>query len=275
MTSTTLHLSDAQGILSYQDAGAPDSAPGIPLVLLHGVGMQSEAWRPQIDALSKTHRVLALDLPGHGGSSALKPDATLTDYVDWLHAALDALGLAKVNLAGHSMGALISGGFAVLHPDRLARVALLNGVFRRNEDARIAVIERAKLIGSGTFDLETPLNRWFGQTAMDLAARERVSQWLSEVSIAGYATAYAAFAHGDAVFADRFHTIDCPLLALTGDGDLNSNPAMSHAMAAAAPQGRAVIIENHRHMVNLTAPDRVNDALRNWLGTPLHQKDVL
>ena len=52
---------------------------------------------------------------------------------------------------------------------------------------------------------------------------------------------------------------------LTGDGDANSSAAMAERMAAAAPLGEALIISGHRHMVNLTAPEAVNDALRKWL----------
>jgi (E)-2-((N-methylformamido)methylene)succinate hydrolase len=61
--------------------------------------------------------------------------------------------------------------------------------------------------------------------------------------------------------------VRCPLLVLTGDGDANSTPAMSRAMAAMAPQGRAVVIAGHRHMVNLTAPDAVTTEMKHWLAT--------
>ena len=58
-----------------------------------------------------------------------------------------------------------------------------------------------------------------------------------------------------------------PALFLTAGDDPNSTPAMARAMAAAAPNGRAVVIEGHRHMVNLTAPQLVNAALADWLRT--------
>ena len=61
--------------------------------------------------------------------------------------------------------------------------------------------------------------------------------------------------------------IPCPLWAITGDGDPNSTPAMSQAIAGAAPRGRALVIAGHRHMVNLTAPDAVNNALIDWLAS--------
>ncbi|MDP5220332.1 alpha/beta hydrolase [Ruegeria sp. 2205SS24-7] len=273
MTLTTLQLSEPFGPVACREAGLSHAGNAPPLVLIHGVGMQSAAWGPQIEALADAHHIIALDMPGHGGSDQIAAGSELPIFLDWLLAVLDGLQLTQVNLAGHSMGALIAGGFAVRHPDRVARVALLNGVYCRDAAASKSVIARAELIGTGAFDLETPLQRWFGDTATDRAARDHVASWLSEVDIDGYATAYGAFARGDRLYADGFGQIACPLLALTGDGDPNSTPAMSRAMAQAAPRGQAVVIENHRHMVNLTAPDAVNAALEAWLATPLEEGD--
>lgn len=262
MTLTTLQLSEPYGKLAFREAGS-----GWPVVLIHGVGMQSAAWMPQIETLSKTHRVIAFDMPGHGGSAPLRCDAQLPDFVGWLQAALGALGLERVSLAGHSMGALIALGFAATHQVKLDRVALLNAVYCRSPEARTAVEKRAIQIRDGVFDLETPLARWFGDTPVELNARAQVSGWLSEVNPHGYGTAYDAFARGDTTYADQIGSITCPLLALTGGGDQNSTPAMTRAIAKAAPLGRALVIEGHRHMVNLTAQDEVNMALQSWLET--------
>ena len=262
MTSKILPPSEDLGTVAYREQGGGD-----PLVLIHGVGMQSAAWWPQMDDLARTHRVIALDMPGHGGSDPLPPGSTLADFVAWLHRVLTSMGLPRISLAGHSMGALIAGGFAVSHPDMVARVALLNGVFRRDPDMRAAVEARARVIDNGHFDTVTPLRRWFGDGQADADAIAQVEGWLRAVDPAGYATAYSAFASGDATYADGFSRIPCPLLALTGQDDPNSTPAMSRAMAEAAPKGRAAVIEGHRHMVNLTAADVVNRELRDWLAT--------
>lgn len=260
MTSTIRPLSEPYGSLSYREVGQ-----GAPLVLVHGVGMQSAAWGPQIDALSRSHRVIALDMPGHGGSSPLPEGAKLPDFVAWLAAVFRDLDLEDVSLAGHSMGALIALGFAIDHPERLARVALLNGVYRRSIAARSAVEARADEIKAGIVDFDTPLSRWFGDSPSEQAARADVAAWLGQVDLEGYATAYGAFARGDQVYADRLAEITCPFLAITGDGDPNSTPEMTHAMADAVAHGRALVISGHRHMVNLTAPDVVTAAMQTWL----------
>ena len=88
----------------------------------------------------------------------------------------------------------------------------------------------------------------------------------------GYATAYAAFAGGDSTYADCWPNVGCPALFLTGTDDPNSTPAMARAMAEAAPAGYAVLIDGHRHMVNLTAPEEVNAILLEWLKKPEEKK---
>ncbi|MFT5598431.1 MAG: pimeloyl-ACP methyl ester carboxylesterase [Gammaproteobacteria bacterium] len=273
MTLITLQRSDFHfGTLSYLEVGQKKTGKNETLLLIHGVGMQSAAWGPQIDYFSQSMRVIAIDMPGHGGSSALPVGSELVDYIDWLFAAITVLETGPINLTGHSMGALIAGGFAICHPDLTRRVAVLNGVHNRSEKARAAVEARSAEIDLGKIDINTPLDRWFDESESDRAARELVRGWLTEIDLKGYATAYRAFARGDKTFAARWSEVTCPMLALTGDGDPNSTPEMSQAMAAAAINGRAEVMVGHRHMLNLTAPDAVNIILKTWLATPLSDK---
>lgn len=256
MTSRTLRLSDGSAV-RVLEAGA-----GEPLLLIHGVGLRAEAWGPQ---MTLPAHVIAVDMPGHGESAPLPAGARLPEYVAWAANVAEALGLGPVNVAGHSMGALIAGGLAIARPDLVRRVAMLNGVHRRSEAARAAVVARADEIAQGGGSIEAPLSRWFTPDQQEL--RDQVAGWLRVVSQTGYAMAYRAFAEGDAVYADRLREIRCPALVLTGDGDANSTPAMTHAMAAMTQRGQAVVIRGHRHMVNLTAPKDVTCALCDWLAT--------
>ncbi len=244
-----------------------EQGEGEPLVLIHGVGMQAMAWYPQINYFSKHYHVISVDMPGHGKSDRLAECATLKDFVDWTIEFIEALNLGPVNLAGHSMGSLISAGVSITRPDLVKRVAVLNGVYKRTPEASQAVIHRALELQNGHIDIQTPLIRWFGDSEHEKVAAEKVKSWLENVDIRGYATAYSAFAHGDAIYADLWNEILCPALVLTGTGDANSTAEMTRAMASQAPQGKAVVIDNERHMVNLTAPDLVNTAMQNWLNT--------
>lgn len=259
----TLPRSKTPSGAAYLERGEGEEA----LVLIHGVGMRIEAWQPQIDRLAADCRVIAVDLPGHGFSRALDGPPELPRYVAWFRQFLEEIGTDPVNVAGHSMGALVASGIVAVAPERVRRVALLNGVHRRASVARKAVEARAREIGSGDFDRVAPLARWFSEHEKGTEAFALVRDLLKAVDPAGYAAAYTAFATGDAIYADCWAEVDCPALFLTGDGDLNSTAEMARGMAAAARRGRAVVIEGHRHMVNLTAPEEVNRALADWMAS--------
>ncbi|OOO20187.1 alpha/beta fold hydrolase [Rhizobium sophoriradicis] len=245
---------------AYHEAGS-----GEPLVLIHGVGMRLEAWAPQIAFLSAGHRVIAVDMPGHGESAKLPAGSRLEEFVAWFGRFLDEMAIGRVNVAGHSMGALVSGGAAATFGERISRVAYLNGVYRRDQQAKAAVLARAAAIPVTGVDKEGPLARWFGDDADSVVARELTRKWLSLVDPEGYAVAYAAFAGGDETYADCWKDVAGPALFLTGSDDPNSTPLMAEQMAALAPKGWVRIVEGHRHMVNLTAPDIVNSLLAEWL----------
>ena len=245
---------------AYVEAGE-----GEPVVLIHGVGLRLEAWSSQIENLATTHRVIAVDMPGHGASAPIGHGSDVAAFVDWFVTVLDDLGLESVNVAGHSMGALIAGGCAVVAPARVRRVALLSAVHRRDVAASTAVKVRAAEIAAGNFDPKAPLARWFGNDGEASEPYRLVKGWLAAVDVDAYATAYASFASGDTVYADRWPGVACPALFLTGGLDPNSTPQMSLDLAAASPRGEACIVAGHRHMVNMTAPDEVTTALRHWL----------
>ncbi len=259
MMSQTLRLSD--GLTAH----ALVAGEGPPLVLIHGVGMCAQTWAAQVAILAAHHRVIAVDMPGHGQSDPLPLNANLSDFVTWAAQVIAALGVGPVNLAGHSMGALMTIGTAIEYPQLVLRAAALNAVYQRTPDARAAVRARAAEIAANIGGIDGPLDRWF--TPAQETLRDQVAGWLRAVSHRGYATAYSAFADGDTVYAGRMHLIRCPLLVLTGEGDANSTPAMTETMAGQAPHARAVVIAGHRHMVTLTAPEAVNEALLTWLTT--------
>jgi pimeloyl-ACP methyl ester carboxylesterase len=272
----------ADKILANAEAGFPrrmtpagvayyEIGSGEPLVLVHGVGMRLEAWAPQIEAFSGTHRVIAVDMPGHGESAKLPAQSPLEVFVAWFGRFLDDMKLTGVNIAGHSMGALVCGGAVAQFPDRIARVGYLNGVYCRDPDAKAAVMARAAAIGPQGIDLNGPTQRWFGDHASTAKARSLTRRWLQLMDVEAYATAYSAFAGGDAVYAKSWPKVRCPVLFLTGELDPNSTPEMARQLAEITPNSRLEVIEGHRHMVNLTAPDIVNGLIEQWLATPQGQ----
>jgi pimeloyl-ACP methyl ester carboxylesterase len=101
---------------------------GTPLVLLHGGGATSTVWFANVEALSRDRRVYAVDQLGDAGRSVHdgQPLATRADLMAWLHAVFAELDLKRIHLAGHSYGGWLALNYALDHPDRTARLALLD-----------------------------------------------------------------------------------------------------------------------------------------------------
>ncbi|TVX99793.1 alpha/beta fold hydrolase [Cohnella terricola] len=98
---------------------------GEPVMMFHGMTCNSAMWYPSVEALSG-FRVYCVDAPGDfGKSKAAKRIRTTEDAVRWIDQVLDALGLAKANFIGHSMGGWFCSNYAVARPERIARLALL------------------------------------------------------------------------------------------------------------------------------------------------------
>lgn len=108
--------------VAYRDLGSGDR----PLVLVHGWTCDHTFWRYQIPFFARQGRVIALDLPGHGWSTKPKVAYTQDAFVESLRAVLDAAGVSRAVLAGHSMGGAICRSFALRYPHRVAGIVLVD-----------------------------------------------------------------------------------------------------------------------------------------------------
>ncbi len=98
--------------VSYREACGPEGA-SVPVVLLHGIGSGAASWVRQLETLGRAHRVLAWDAPGYGDSTPVAARSPVAaDYALRLRGWLDALGIARCVLVGHSLGALVAGALA-------------------------------------------------------------------------------------------------------------------------------------------------------------------
>ena len=263
MSWTTLRAEPAPrrktGPIAWREAGR-----GPPVLLIHGVGLNADAWEPQILTLSIRRRVIAADLPGHGASAPLPDGAGLADYVAAMAGLIEALGIAPVPVVGHSMGALIALGLALDHPDMIAALVTLNAVYCRDPVARSAVEIRAAQLAGGVFEAAGPIARWYPDDPNGALAR-RTADWLRAVDRKGYAAAYRVFATADHAHEGRLGELACRALFLTGVSDPNSTPAMSARMAREAPYGRTVALPGARHMMHLTHAAEVTNTIAAFL----------
>jgi flavin reductase (DIM6/NTAB) family NADH-FMN oxidoreductase RutF len=242
---------------------------GEAVILVHGVGMAADIWAPQVETLSRGYNVVAYDMLGHGGTTLPPADPRLSDYADQLLSVMNGLGIAQAHIVGHSMGALVVLEFALSHPERASSVTALNAVYCRTAEQRAAVQKRAASLEAGNpaNALEATITRWFGDPISDrlAAAAAKTRHFLQSVDPVGYARTYGLFASTDDAHRSRLQTLRVPALFMTGEGDPNSTPAMSLAMAEAAPDGRCEIVPGERHMMALTAPDEISARLLGFL----------
>lgn len=229
----------------------------VPLILVHGVGLDYKMWLPVMAELPH-RRTVAYDMIGHGDAATPLGPYTLEMFVDQLARIVKALD-SDVDLVGFSMGALVAQGFALgTGRAQLRRMVLLNGVHSRTVDERHAIVDRVAEVRAGGFaaSVEPALQRWF--TPVFAAARpdvvEAVRQRLLTNHQRAYADAYEVFATADAQLANRSTEITVPTLVATGSGDRRSTPAMAEALAAALPHGRALILPGVRHLTPIEAP---------------------
>lgn len=101
---------------------------GPAVVLLHGLGGFAESWRHNIPALASVATVFAVDLPGFGLSSKPPARYRLADSARALHGFLQAMGLGRVAIVGHSLGASVALTYALTHPARVERLALIGAL---------------------------------------------------------------------------------------------------------------------------------------------------
>lgn len=101
---------------------------GPVVVLVHGLGGFAESWRGTIDLLAGRADVLALDLPGFGLSAKPRGRYDLDFFVRALHNFLDLADVGQVSLVGHSLGAAVAVAYALTHPSRVDRLALISGI---------------------------------------------------------------------------------------------------------------------------------------------------
>ena len=103
-----------------------EAGSGQPIVLIHGLGASKAEFLPTVPALAQSFRTIAIDLPGFGDSD--KPFPAAYDarfFARWVDATLDALGLDRASILGHSMGGRVALEYGMRHPDRVDRLVLM------------------------------------------------------------------------------------------------------------------------------------------------------
>jgi pimeloyl-ACP methyl ester carboxylesterase len=262
----TVTLPDRNLAVAYEDRGS-----GLAVCLLHAFPMCRDLWRPQLDALSDSFRVLAPDLPGFGGTPAVD-NVTIDAMAGVVADFLTAAGVpGPVVLGGLSMGGYVAFAFARRHPDRLRGLVLADtkpeaddAAAKANRDKQLAALADGSLTAAGL--VEQMLPKLLG--AETLARRPDVVNAVKAIGasqpIKGIAAAVKALRdRPDAVAG--LGNIRVPTLVVVGEQDAVTPPDGAKRTADRIPGSRYVGIPGAGHLSNLEDPAAFNTALRDFL----------
>jgi pimeloyl-ACP methyl ester carboxylesterase len=232
------------------------------LVLLHGVGLDHTMWEPLRALLPSDLVVVAPDLPGHGARPPLRGDLSLGELTDAIAAEVPR----GAHVVGFSLGALVAQHLAVQRPDLVGTLSSVSSVCRRTPEERAAVLVRLDLARHDfAASAEASIGRWYADTGTpeELVARTRATLLASDHE--SFLACYRVFATGDEELAPRLAEITVPALAVTGELDPGSTPAMTRRLAAAVKGCRAVVVPGARHMLPVQRPDVLASCLTGFI----------
>ncbi len=212
------------------------------LVLLHGIGSNAHSFASLMSALPPAIDAIAWNAPGYATSTKLDIAAPgPRNYADVLATLLEALGLARVVLAGHSLGALFAASFAASYPDRVTALALLSPALGYNVQAGAplpasvqARIDEINTLGPTAFAAKRA-PRLVANPGIKPQVAAAVQSAMAAVNPAGYAQAVHALGAGHLV-AD-VAKVSMPTLVAVGSDDVITPPDNARAAYAALRQG--------------------------------------
>ena len=259
----TLHRTTA-----YAYTGGKAFDPALPTaVFIHGAQNDHSVWALQTRYFAHHgYSVLAVDLPGHGRSDGpALPDVEA--MADWLNALLDAAGVQKAILIGHSMGSLIALEAASRSPTRVKGVALVGTAYPMKVSPALLATSRDH--EQQAIDM---VNLWSHSTLAQKPSapgpgfwvhggNQRLMQRIAQRNPAKvFFTDFSAcneYANGEQAAA----ALDCPALFLLGRKDQMTPAKAATALSSTMKQATTVTLQNCGHALMAEQPDQVLDAL--------------
>jgi 3-oxoadipate enol-lactonase len=247
--------------ITWREAGPDQATADTPVaVLLHGLGGSRIGWEPQLAALSTTHRVIAWEAPGYGGSDPVA-SCTFDAYVDALAGLLDTVSPdAPVDLVGMSFGGMIAQYAAARFPQRIRTLTLLctspkfgldgtdpdewrahrlSGLEAAGSPSAVAPAILGSLVGAGNEHVVPEA----------IAAMDRVP-------LRGLLDSLSTIVSHDS--RAILPTIEIPTLVLVGSIDEETPPAYGQAIVDLMPNARLCVIDDAGHLLNLEAAEAVS-----------------
>ena len=248
----------------YADRGFGDSV----VLLLHGFGGDLDNWMFNLDSLAEKHRLLALDLPGHGQSVKTNVDPSLSGMATFVRKFLDVLSVSSVHVVGHSMGGAIAMQLASDSPETVKSLGLICSAGLGpdiNSDYLRGFVEaqsqqELKLVLEQLFADESLVNL---QLVNDLLNYKRIDGVEATLN----ALSETLISAGEQTFlTDNIVASGIPVLVIWGKQDRII--PVSHAQNFSAAGGYCVeveIFDSAGHMVQMEKAYEVNRSLLNFL----------
>lgn len=237
-----------------------------PLVLLHGHTDNGMCWVRVTKALEQSYDLIMLDARGHGLSERMNQPTSSTDLARDALAAIDALGLERPGVMGHSMGASTAAVAAALAPEKISRLVLIDPPWLdvprspQHDDTR----ER-NFMGLIKNPLDEIIN--IGRQTIAGAHEDLIRAWAeSKLQVD---TQIFRMLHLEPNFFTwhQLPGIECPFLLLIGDPALGGlvTPKTAQEITETWKQGRWVQIENVGHLIHFQQEEASIAAIRAFL----------
>jgi len=242
--------------ISYETHGAGEPT----LVFVHGWSCDARYWRVQIPHFSEGHRVVVLDLAGHGHSGMTRIKYTMGAFGEDVRAVTEAVGSNRVILIGHSMGGSVIAEAARLMPNRV--IGLIGIDTLENIEYQISYEEFKKTIAPLEKDFRNGSRQFVGEMILP-QTNPQLREWiLSDVSAAPPAIALSAMTEmmtqyitGEA--ARVFEKIRIPVITINGDiWPIDYEANRRHMFSF-----KAIVLREADHFLMMARPEEFNHAL--------------
>lgn len=267
MKSLTLAASGGRKLNAVDFGGS-----GAPLLLVHGMAAHSHWWDACAPELAKSRRVVALDLSGHG-ESGWRPDGySFAGFAQDIEDARIALGWERFYLAGHSLGGRVGLRYAVLHPERLERLAALDFLceFSQERHARFEI--KSKRRAPSYSSQEALLSRFRlqpeGTTASPEALRELAGHSGRQTPDGRWAWKFdwTAFLMDYEAVWDDAAQVKVPVLVVRGEHSLVMPPRAYAKVCKLIPGVKGQVLAGAHHHMTLDTPSETVKAILDFAG---------
>lgn len=254
---------------------------GPPVVLLHGYAGAIWNWERQIEPLGRRFTLFIPDLIGQGLSDKPRAAYRPSFYIEWLRGFLDAVGVERASVVGHSMGAGLALALALTHPNCVDRLVLISGFPRGllghihdSHLRRLYHLRSGLLFGLGYRLLGRRLFRkllgglvW-DRSLVTTAAIERAYRLRKGYGKAGPLwSSLEHLADWENDFAPRLGSVTTPALIIWGQQDRFVPLAAGEDLQRTIPGSRLAVLPDCGHLPMWERPDDVNRLIMDFLSS--------